>query len=316
MLLVLTHRGDSTADYLCNRLAKAEISYLRLDSETITEEIQLDYRSNRVEMHIKGRSYQPDSFDNLWFRRPGRLLATVGRDEAEKNNIVAEWSEALEGFIAHIPAQKWMNHPAFNVQASHKLEQLSRAEHMGLKIPKTLVTQFPHALQQFWDECQGRLIVKPLASGFLERSSIDKDTQIYTNRVSREHLTNGDLQNCPSFFQELVHKTSDVRVTIVDNDIHAVALKSVDATGTQQVDIRRNNMNGVAYEKIVLPGEIAQILLRYVRSYQLRFAAIDMAIDRSGDWVFFENNPNGQWAWLDLVGISDIASSFIKAFRP
>jgi hypothetical protein len=55
-------------------------------------------------------------------------------------------------------------------------------------------------------------------------------------------------------------------------------------------------------------------LLTLAADYGLRFAAIDMAVALTGEWVFFEVNPNGQWAWLDLVGASDIASSFVRAF--
>jgi hypothetical protein len=39
-----------------------------------------------------------------------------------------------------------------------------------------------------------------------------------------------------------------------------------------------------------------------------------MAISLRGDWFFFEVNPNGQWAWLDLVGSMNIARSFVNAF--
>jgi len=30
--------------------------------------------------------------------------------------------------------------------------------------------------------------------------------------------------------------------------------------------------------------------------------------------IFFEVNPNGQWAWLDLSGGMNIAASFVKTF--
>ena len=40
-----------------------------------------------------------------------------------------------------------------------------------------------------------------------------------------------------------------------------------------------------------------------------------MAIGTDGNWYFFEINPNGQWAWLDSDGGTNIAGSFIRAFR-
>jgi glutathione synthase/RimK-type ligase-like ATP-grasp enzyme len=75
-----------------------------------------------------------------------------------------------------------------------------------------------------------------------------------------------------------------------------------------------NNMDDVAYRPIRLPIEIREHLKNLLRQYELRFAAIDMAVTTKGEWVFFEVNPNGQWAWLDLAGVTNIAASFIDRF--
>jgi hypothetical protein len=74
-------------------------------------------------------------------------------------------------------------------------------------------------------------------------------------------------------------------------------------------------MTDVAYSEIELPSEVALSVKRLMRRYGLRFAAIDMAIDLDGKWVFFEVNPNGQWAWLDLSAGLNIARSFIEVQR-
>jgi hypothetical protein len=39
-----------------------------------------------------------------------------------------------------------------------------------------------------------------------------------------------------------------------------------------------------------------------------------VAVDREGKWIFFEINPNGQWAWLDLMGGLDIGALFLRSF--
>lgn len=31
----------------------------------------------------------------------------------------------------------------------------------------------------------------------------------------------------------------------------------------------------------------------------LLYAAFDFAVTPSGDWIFFECNPSGQWQWLE-----------------
>jgi hypothetical protein len=73
-------------------------------------------------------------------------------------------------------------------------------------------------------------------------------------------------------------------------------------------------MSDVTYRTTVLPMSLSKRILALMASYKLRFAAIDMAVDQKGRWHFFEINPNGQWAWLDLCGATDIGTSLLDAF--
>jgi glutathione synthase/RimK-type ligase-like ATP-grasp enzyme len=154
-----------------------------------------------------------------------------------------------------------------------------------------------------------------MSTGYVERPGEDCDTLIYTSRVLETHMGDlTDLKNCPTLFQQFVQKHSDVRITVVDNDIHAVELQASDLPGEQRCDIRRNNMADVSYRSITLPSDIEGKIMRFMRHYGLRFGAIDMAISAQGDWVFFEVNPNGQWAWLDITAGTSIARSFASSF--
>src|SRR5205807_8433603 len=122
-------------------------------------------------------------------------------------------------------------------------------------------------------------------------------------------------RSCPTLLQQLIEKECDVRITAVENEIHAVAIYANDQTGAQRCDIRRDNMSDVEYRSITLPTAVSEAVCNLMAHYSLRFAAIDMAVDNRGEWYFFEVNPNGQWAWLDLCGGTAIARSFIAAFQ-
>jgi glutathione synthase/RimK-type ligase-like ATP-grasp enzyme len=239
----------------------------------------------------------------------------VQASAAEVRQIAYEWSEAIEGFLSHIPIDRWINHPSRNSLASHKMEQLTRAKAAGLAIPETLVTQDSGALRAFWDECGGAVVVKPLGCGYIERDDAGEDSNIYTNSVGLEDIAAlDDLPNCPTLFQRKIDKATDIRVVIIGQETTAVAIQGIEADGRQRVDIRRNNMADVEYKLIDLPAALREKLLRIMGSYGLTFAAIDMAIDANGQYVFFEINPNGQWAWLDLAGACDIAGCFVRHF--
>jgi glutathione synthase/RimK-type ligase-like ATP-grasp enzyme len=315
MLLILTNSEDVTADYLGSALARAGVEYLRLDTDTVLQRAAFSYEAGGPVVRVDGVWYPPGRFSNVWYRRPERLKHPQIDNSPEGRIVLEEWAEALEGFLALIEEPKWVNHPSRNVRASHKLEQLTRAASLGMSVPDTLVTQDPDRLREFFARHAGRVVVKPMASGYVERPEGERDSLIYTNRVRPEHLADlDDLRACPTLFQQFIDKRCDVRITAVDGQFHAVGLTAQDADGSQRCDIRRNNMDDVAYEPVTLPEGVLSRLDRLLASYGLRFAAIDMAVTTGGEWVFFEVNPNGQWAWLDLAGATNIAASFVDAF--
>jgi hypothetical protein len=315
MLLIVTNGSDATADYLQSRLMEASVPFVRFDTNTALERVELSFRPGNPSLQIDGQWYHPDDFSNVWYRRPERLVSNQIPDTPEGKCALDEWSESLEGFFAHIPRKHWMNFPAANALASRKLEQLSNALHLGFTIPDTIVTQDAHDLRTFFDKHNGEIIVKPLGRAYIERPDSEFDSIIFTNPVREsdlEHLD--DLARCPTLFQQSVRKHSDVRITIVDGDVHAFELTAKDIDGQQRCDIRRNNMQDVKYRTITIPQDVTDALQRLVASYGLRFAAIDMAVTADGQWYFFEVNPNGQWAWLDLCGGATIYKSFIASF--
>lgn len=316
MLLVITSSGDATADFLCSKLSNSDVSYIRFDTDRSLDAFRIAYVNGLPLFSLDGRELCPKDVSHVWFRRPEPLKWKGSLDVAEGKFVESEWSEAIEGFLAHIPTRRWMNHPAHNAIASHKLEQLTRAEKVGLSIPDTLVTQNPMDVQQFWSRHKGRVITKPLFGGYLERNETAKDTQIYTNQIQIIHLSNLDcLRNCPTLFQQLIEKRLDIRICVIDQTCRGVGLLAPNRAGNERVDIRRNNMLDVQYVSVRIPSSISSRLIKLTKSYGLRFAAIDMAIDAKGTWIFFELNPNGQWAWLDIAGASNLAQDFERAFR-
>jgi hypothetical protein len=305
MLLVITNSRDVTADYLCGRLEEHGIGIRRLDTDLSLDRIALSYSIPTPILRYGTEEWVADDFAHVWFRRPLPLTLGIEMKDAERAHTLAEWSEALEGFLGHIPLEAWMNHPSLNVRASHKMEQLSRAARFGLSVPPTIVSQDADRVRSFWAECDGRVIVKPLASGYIE---------IYANRVSESALDDLELvTSCPTLFQREVAKRMDVRLCVVDDQMTAAGMVAEDG-GKQRLDIRRRNMQDVRYVEVEPPPEVESALLALVRSYGLRFAAIDMAVAEDGRWVFFEINPNGQWAWLDISGGFDVARLFVQSF--
>lgn len=311
MFLILTSSDDATADYLATR-ATVGHSFVRMNTDTIVDHARFEYIDGGPTLTFQGEMIDPDRVSGIWYRRPKQLCTNRAMEDGHKQHFLDEWRAALESFLAHVPEEKWINHPRNNLQASHKLEQLTRAAKVGLSVPKTLVTQCGESASEFYSSV-GSAIVKPISHGFIEREDPANDSLIYTNEVTVELLLNipgGE----PVYVQQKVQKKFDVRLNVIDSTIVAVQLVAHDH-GEQRTDIRRNNMEDVEYREIGVPREIASLVLKMCRSYNLRFAALDFAVDHDGRWWFFEINPNGQWAWLDQLGICDFSEALIHALR-
>jgi glutathione synthase/RimK-type ligase-like ATP-grasp enzyme len=319
MIVVLSNSLDVTADYVCSRLEHGQFDYVRLDTDYLTGKTELLYKFDNLSLVVDHRTLVPENINSIWYRRPQPLKPPVEKtfEKGEQSHALSEWSAAIEGFLAHIPTKLWINHPRNNASAASKLEQLSRAKRLGLTIPKTLVTQSFEETIEFWKECKESLVVKPISHGYIERENSQEDTLIFTNEVTLDQLNNNRelLSLCPTLFQEKIEKIYDIRINVIDDEVIAVAIYASKQDKLQTIDIRKNNMQNVRYELVTLPSILINKILELCHSYELRFAAIDMAFTKDYKWVFFEVNPNGQWAWLDLEGVTDIASLLIKSMQ-
>ncbi|OKH31985.1 hypothetical protein NIES2101_41085 [Calothrix sp. HK-06] len=47
------------------------------------------------------------------------------------------------------------------------------------------------------------------------------------------------------------------------------------------------------------PAEIADKFIAYMKAFGINFGCFDIAYSKSGEYVFFECNPNGQWLWIE-----------------
>lgn len=313
LALIISNSLDATSDYIENFLSEASINTIRFNSDAGTSDFSYVYSDDVILFENLSIKINPERVSAVIFRRPHPIKIERELSNEAKFHVASEWSEALEGILSHIPEENWINHPVRNSISSHKAHQITVAKEIGFSVPDTLITNNNKLAKEFFTSHEYCIVAKPLSSGYIERDT-GGDSTIYTSEIS--DLNSDVLEEeflCPIIFQEKINKTVDVRMTVIDNDIHAVALISKNSNGSQILDIRRNNMNGVKYRPLSVPTDIKDKTLALMSSYSLRFAAIDYCISTDNTWYFLEVNPNGQWAWLDLVGVTNISASFIKS---
>ena len=134
------------------------------------------------------------------------------------------------------------------------------------------------------------------------------ETRVWT-ASDRERIR--DLPLCPTIFQERIMGPSDIRVTFVGDRIFAARIDT--AQGRAPVDSRLDLDAPCAPH--ALPDDVCIGLLRLMSGLGLLFGTIDLKLTDSGEYVFSEVNPQGQFLYIEILTelpISDAVAEFLS----
>jgi glutathione synthase/RimK-type ligase-like ATP-grasp enzyme len=297
VILIVTNRGDYTADWLVLELERRRAKFVRFNTENYPTHTTIAWKPG-------GSAYLGDipldEVSSVWYRRPIAADPGAWSSPDRARWALGEAREALAGVWRTLDVF-WVNHPENNRLASSKPEQLARAVSLGFSIPQTLVTNDSEVARDFVRSMADAAICKPLGDGRLE---IEGGGGIFfTSRLDASSLDDLDgLGPEPYLFQELIEKQSDIRVTVVGSEAFAARIESQE-TESGRVDWRRAGADAV-HSVEELPPEVAEKCVQMTRDYGLHFAAIDLVRRPDDGYVFLELNPNGQWAWVEqLTGL-------------
>ena len=284
---------------------------MRFDTDFKESDVFIEYNSeSKYILTYKGVSLSPEDVTCVWNRRPEKITAGNADSSAFDDHYRDEWRHAIDGFFKQISPEKWINFPNYNIAAISKVEQLERAKKLGFKIPETIITQSKDTAVNFILNAPNGAIAKPISHGYIcENESV---FNIYTSNVDIESCDFSAISSCPTLFQHKIIKQFDIRINYIDGEMDAVKLESKQ-NDNQILDIRKDNMFGVKYDKFELPSQMQAQLKILINSYSLRFAAIDFCQSVNNELFFLEINPNGQWAWLDIEGVSHFNKKLISA---
>ena len=207
---------------------------------------------------------------------------------------------ALQGLDSFLRAMgvPWVNDYGSALRADDKFHQLTLARSLGFRIPDTVFTNDPRALQTF-SRKHGDIIAKS-ASG---SSGLREDKRILTQRLTPKDVRSaGGVRLAPVMFQEYIPKATEVRVTVVGRDVYPVRIHSQDSPRTR-TDWRRYAPN-MRYGKASLPRIVKERCVEITSALRLDYGGIDLVETPSGEFVFLEINSLPAWLWLeDATGL-------------
>jgi glutathione synthase/RimK-type ligase-like ATP-grasp enzyme len=110
--------------------------------------------------------------------------------------------------------------------------------------------------------------------------------------------------------QEYVPKRLELRVTVVGERVFACQIDSQASRATRH-DYRHHDNDRAALSTHALPDEMAARCARMVAEYGLCYGALDLVLTPSGEYVFLELNPMGEWAWIQVETGLPIADAIV-----
>ncbi len=240
---------------------------------------------------------------SLWWRRPGRIQAPVAYPAPITHVIERETRRGLLGLLysqtgpgASTPAL-WVSAPEAIERAEYKPLQLAAAQAVGLRVPRTLLTTDPVAVRMFFEACAGQVVCKALARGVVEWPD-GSAAYLYTSAVQVTDLAALEgVQAMPHLLQERLPAACALRVVVIGQQLFAVEIHPP-ATEPGMLDWRRA-YSQLHYELHSLPRHVETQLLTLTQSLGLQFSSLDLLLTPEGEYVYLEQNPNGQWYWLE-----------------
>lgn len=315
-VLLITNKSDITTDFIVQELKRQGIPFFRLNTEEITKSISLSFNIEKSEFLIIDKdfniSYDCLKFTSVYYRRPEIPEVSIeGLSQGEQIFIANEFTFFLEGFYKILKNAFWFS-PVYAIrEAENKIHQLILAKELGFEIPRSLLTTDYVCANDFFYSTSANCIIKPIKSGLITEQKNDK--VVFTSKIDCFPEDPVSIENCPSFLQEHIGKTSDIRVTVVGNKIFSTEILSQNRHETE-VDWRKGE-NVLVHKRIDLPTDLEEKCTKLVNTLNLKFGAIDFILDKNGNFIFLEINPNGQWAWIEHQTNYPISKEIVEILR-
>lgn len=188
---------------------------------------------------------------------------------------------------------------AVHQSGGRKRTQLVAARAVGLRVPRTVMTNDPAAVRALAAECPDGIVCK-MTHAF-EVPTAEGLAVMFTNTLSADDIAALDegLALCPMTFQEQIAKARELRVVVVDGQVWAAAIDSQAKAGAE-VDWRRMGAETIAeWVPVALPGAVEAQLRALMARLGLCYGAVDLIETPGGEYVFLEVNPGGEYFWLE-----------------
>jgi MvdC family ATP-grasp ribosomal peptide maturase len=301
-VLMLTHSGDYfTVDRVAAALVRRGVNAFRFNTDRFPAKVKLvaKFTGGAVTHVIKdgAKILEASAIRAVWARKIWWPRLAGDLDPNFQSMCMRESMAALAAFLDGLTFARWVNEPRSDRQAESKLWQLRTAQEVGLVVPRTLMTNDPVQMKNFFREVNKKMVAK-----LLTPISVSMDAApafVHTSAVTSRDVAEGNLlRHSPMVFQEQIPKARELRIAFVNGSMFVGA---IDASGSNdgKVDWRLSSPAEVKWQRDEVPVEVSAKLRKLMSKLGLVYGAIDLIRTPGGEHVFLEVNSGGEWGMLE-----------------
>lgn len=305
-VLIVTRSDDIHADRVGAAIAARGHDCFRIDLDRFPRDYCVTIAlggagwRGEIECRASGMVLDTAAVRSVWMRKVADFAFAADLPEQERAFASGEAESVLLGWLNSLDCF-FMSHPTALRAAGWKCEQLVRARRMGFAVPGSTVSNKPDAARRFIAGADRGAIYKTLSTPSLAAETVSDENRIagglHTTLVEASDPALESIEILPGLLQHYIEKAYEVRATVVDRRIFAARIDSQTNERTR-VDFRHYDAD-IAYSAIDLPAEVARRCRDFVSSYGLTYGAVDLIATPGGEYVFLENNPVGQFVFVE-----------------
>ena len=338
---VSSEKHQPIVDWMTAECAFRHIPYFCFYSERFPQNVAVTIRPDKS--YLEGNLYLAEyktllqNITGIWYYHAGQSSLPRDLDPSYAQMVFHQTEETMKGLYLALKDKRWINPPHRERVAWHKSYQLRLAAQIGLKTPRTVITNDPQEAFAFLDDLGGQAVYKPITSLKLTDTNGNLTHLAYATLITKFDIEAqfDSIHVAPCMFQEYISPQYDLTVYVIGKYVWATAIHSQKTTEEHQLDYRKNGMWDLPYVPTLLPYKVEQMLLDMTCQMGLRMCNFDMLYTKEGEYIFLEANPTDLWAKVEdltgfplctaivdeLVGVDTLASHpYIKDrsihFRP
>lgn len=231
----------------------------------------------------------------VWWRRIDLDQKILDVEDPEQVQFMRnEWGELLYSGFSNNKSIHWINDPHYSKIFGNKIKQLEIAREVGFQVPTTYVT---NSFDQIAAKVQdlGSWIIKPLSG------SIGKP--LYTKELEASDVNEGNWRLSPVIVQQKISSNVHLRINLFGARAYTFKIEN------DELDWRKTI------------GEVAFIendcsLIKKCRAFLdrcgLEMGIFDFIFVSEDEIYFLENNPQGQFMFLEPTSKYPITEKFVE----